>query len=66
MRYLLDSNICVYAMKNRPLQVLRRLQNIGPRGGGGKRRHGAGIAPGEPVPSATSIASSPHTRSLGT
>ncbi len=29
MRYLLDSNICVYAMKNRPQQVLRRLQNIG-------------------------------------
>lgn len=29
MRYLLDSNICVYAMKNRPLQVLRRLQNVG-------------------------------------
>ena len=30
MRYLLDTNICVYAMKNRPLQVLRRLQNVGP------------------------------------
>jgi tRNA(fMet)-specific endonuclease VapC len=30
VRYLLDSNICVYAMKNRPLQVLRRLQNVGP------------------------------------
>ena len=29
MRYLLDSNICVYAMKNRPQQVLRRLQNVG-------------------------------------
>jgi tRNA(fMet)-specific endonuclease VapC len=29
VRYLLDSNICVYAMKNRPLQVLRRLQNVG-------------------------------------
>ena len=29
MRYLLDSNICIYAMKNRPLQVLRRLQNVG-------------------------------------
>lgn len=29
MRYLLDSNICVYAMKNRPPQVLRRLQNVG-------------------------------------
>jgi tRNA(fMet)-specific endonuclease VapC len=27
---LLDSNICIYAMKNRPLQVLKRLQNIGP------------------------------------
>jgi tRNA(fMet)-specific endonuclease VapC len=30
VRYLLDSNICVYAMKNRPRQVLRRLQNLGP------------------------------------
>jgi tRNA(fMet)-specific endonuclease VapC len=30
VRYLLDSNICVYAMKNRPQQVLRRLQNVGP------------------------------------
>ncbi|MFL6203461.1 MAG: type II toxin-antitoxin system VapC family toxin, partial [Thermoanaerobaculia bacterium] len=29
MRYLLDSSICIYAMKNRPLQVLRRLQNVG-------------------------------------
>jgi len=29
MRYLLDSNICIYAMKNQPLQVLRRLQNVG-------------------------------------
>lgn len=29
MRYLLDSNICIYAMKNRPVQVLRRLQNVG-------------------------------------
>jgi len=29
VRYLLDSNICVYAMKNRPQQVLRRLQNVG-------------------------------------
>jgi tRNA(fMet)-specific endonuclease VapC len=29
VRYLLDSNICIYAMKNRPLQVLRRLQNVG-------------------------------------
>lgn len=29
MRYLLDSNICIYSMKNKPLQVLRRLQNVG-------------------------------------
>ena len=29
MRYLLDTNICIYAMKNRPPQVLRRLQNVG-------------------------------------
>jgi tRNA(fMet)-specific endonuclease VapC len=29
MRYLLDSNICIYAMKNRPPQVLKRLQNVG-------------------------------------
>ena len=29
MRYLLDTNICIYAMKNRPVQVLRRLQNVG-------------------------------------
>jgi len=26
MRYLLDSNICVYALKNRPPKVLRRLE----------------------------------------
>jgi len=29
VRYLLDTNICIYAMKNRPVQVLRRLQNVG-------------------------------------
>jgi tRNA(fMet)-specific endonuclease VapC len=29
VRYLLDTNICIYAMKNRPPQVLRRLQNVG-------------------------------------
>lgn len=30
MRYLLDSNTCIYALKNRPVKVLRRLQNVGP------------------------------------
>jgi tRNA(fMet)-specific endonuclease VapC len=30
LRYLLDTNICIYAMKNKPRQVLRRLQNVGP------------------------------------
>jgi tRNA(fMet)-specific endonuclease VapC len=29
MRYLLDSNICVYALKNRPPKVLRRLEVAG-------------------------------------
>lgn len=29
MRYLLDSNICIYAMKNRPPKVLKRLEVIG-------------------------------------
>lgn len=29
MRYLLDTNICIYAMKNRPPQVLKRLETIG-------------------------------------
>lgn len=30
MRLLLDTNICVYALRNRPPQVMRRLQVIGP------------------------------------
>lgn len=30
MRYLLDTNICVYALKQRPPQVLKRLQTVGP------------------------------------
>jgi tRNA(fMet)-specific endonuclease VapC len=30
LRYLLDTNICIYALKNSPRQVLRRLQNVGP------------------------------------
>ncbi len=30
MRLLLDTNICVYALKNRPRQVLKRLQTVGP------------------------------------
>src|SRR5262245_52857681 len=29
MRLLLDTNICVYALKNRPRQVLRRLETVG-------------------------------------
>lgn len=29
MRYLLDTNICIYALKNRPPEVLQRLQDVG-------------------------------------
>lgn len=29
MRYLLDTNICIYALKNRPPEVLERLRSIG-------------------------------------
>ncbi len=29
MRYLLDTNICVYALKNRPPAVLDRLKEVG-------------------------------------
>lgn len=29
-RYLLDSNICIYAMKHRPPTLLRRLERSGP------------------------------------
>ena len=29
MTYLLDTNICIYALKNRPPQVLDRLRTIG-------------------------------------
>ncbi len=29
MRYLLDTNICIYALKNRPPEVLQRLQEVG-------------------------------------
>jgi tRNA(fMet)-specific endonuclease VapC len=29
MRLLLDTNICVYALRNRPPQVIRRLQTVG-------------------------------------
>ena len=29
MRYLLDTNICVYALKHRPPEVLERLQAVG-------------------------------------
>lgn len=30
MIYLLDTNICVYALKNRPPGVVRRLEEVGP------------------------------------
>ena len=30
MSYLLDTNICIYALKNRPPSVLERLQSVGP------------------------------------
>ena len=29
MRYLLDTNICIYALKNRPPEVLNRLRSVG-------------------------------------
>jgi tRNA(fMet)-specific endonuclease VapC len=29
LRYLLDTNICIYALKNRPPEVLERLRSIG-------------------------------------
>lgn len=29
MIYLLDTNICIYALKNRPAEVLARLQEVG-------------------------------------
>lgn len=29
MKYLLDTNICVYALKNRPPEVLERLREVG-------------------------------------
>lgn len=29
MKYLLDTNICIYALKNRPPEVLDRLRSIG-------------------------------------
>jgi tRNA(fMet)-specific endonuclease VapC len=30
LRYLLDTNICIYALKNRPSEVLLRLQDLDP------------------------------------
>lgn len=30
MRYMLDTNICIYAIKNRPQKVLARLQELEP------------------------------------
>ena len=29
MRFLLDTNICIYALRDRPRQVMRRLQTVG-------------------------------------
>jgi tRNA(fMet)-specific endonuclease VapC len=29
LKYLLDTNICIYALKNRPPEVLQRLQEVG-------------------------------------
>jgi tRNA(fMet)-specific endonuclease VapC len=29
MRHLLDTNICIYALRNQPRQVMRRLQTVG-------------------------------------
>lgn len=30
MRYMLDTNICIYAIKNKPKQVINRLQQLSP------------------------------------
>ena len=30
MRYLLDTNICIEALKNRPPEILQRLREVGP------------------------------------
>jgi tRNA(fMet)-specific endonuclease VapC len=30
LRYLLDSDVCIYAMKSRPIQLLRRLDRFAP------------------------------------
>lgn len=30
MRLLLDTNICIYALRDQPRQVMRRLQTVGP------------------------------------
>ena len=32
MTYMLDTNICIYAIKNKPEQVLRRIKNNLPKG----------------------------------
>jgi len=32
LKYLLDTNICIYALKNRPPEVLDRLRAVGPSG----------------------------------
>lgn len=31
MKYLLDTNICIYALNNRPPEVLERLRAVGPK-----------------------------------
>ena len=31
MKYMLDTNICIYAIKNKPEQVFRKLQKIDPQ-----------------------------------
>lgn len=39
MRYLLDTNICIYLIKKKPLQVLEKLRTLGNLGRGRLRHH---------------------------